>query len=101
VWKAVTVSAGVARHVHYIGRKGELEVETDMGQSVAAAISERHLFGTGIWILKHLIVNHSDRSDPAGSRRSWFTTSFSQCLHGRRPTDYSGRYGDSLWKSLL
>jgi Relaxase/Mobilisation nuclease domain len=26
--------AGVARHVRYIGRKGELEMETDMGQSV-------------------------------------------------------------------
>src|SRR5947208_3317810 len=26
--------AGVARHVRYIGREGELEMETDMGQSV-------------------------------------------------------------------
>jgi hypothetical protein len=85
----------VGRHLRYLSREGEVEIETDDGQRLRGRASSRSCSRIGTWISRRRVERRPlDRAPGSGSRSS-STRWFSRCQRVHRGTGYFGAHRHS------
>jgi hypothetical protein len=90
----------VQRHLSYLSRKGDLEIETDDGERIFGKDAERALLDAGIWTWRSTARVRPLDLGNAETLQSWCTRFCSRCRLGRHRRGYWRRFETSRGRNL-